>query len=63
MSSPALSALGEQADQQRGRDLRKMKVVATGLLVFAACVYLVTRYLEARDCSAIRWACPFRTPR
>ncbi|WP_161926169.1 DUF445 domain-containing protein [Gordonia crocea] len=48
-SSPALSVLGEQADEQRRRDLRKMKTLATGLLLFAGCVYLVTRYLEARD--------------
>ncbi|GAB11627.1 hypothetical protein GOARA_082_00140 [Gordonia araii NBRC 100433] len=44
-----MSALGAQADEQRRRDLRKMKLVATGFLVFAACVYLFTRYLEARD--------------
>ncbi|GAA1909194.1 DUF445 domain-containing protein [Williamsia serinedens] len=36
-------------DAQRRRDLRKMKVVATGFLALAAIVYLVTRYLESRD--------------
>lgn len=36
-------------DAQRRRDLRKMKVVATGFLALAAMVYLVTRYLESRD--------------
>jgi uncharacterized membrane-anchored protein YjiN (DUF445 family) len=48
-SGPALGALGAQADEQRRRDLRKMKAVATGFLVFAAVVYLFTRYLESRD--------------
>ncbi|MGV9709210.1 DUF445 domain-containing protein [Gordonia sp. NPDC003424] len=36
-------------DEQRRKDLRKMKVVATGFLVVAAIVYLFTRYLEHRD--------------
>ncbi|MFW0794113.1 DUF445 family protein [Gordonia sp. CPCC 205515] len=36
-------------DEQRRKDLRKMKVVATGFLVVAALVYLFTRYLEHRD--------------
>jgi uncharacterized membrane-anchored protein YjiN (DUF445 family) len=36
-------------DARRKRDLRKMKVVATGFLAVAAAVYLVTRYIEARD--------------
>lgn len=36
-------------DAQRRRDLRKMKVVATGFLAFAAIVYLITRYIESRD--------------
>lgn len=36
-------------DAKRRRDLRKMKVVATGFLVFAAIVYLFTRYIEHRD--------------
>ncbi len=36
-------------DAGRRRDLRKMKAVATGFLIFAAVVYLFTRYLEHRD--------------
>ncbi|GGF09179.1 hypothetical protein GCM10007298_01380 [Williamsia phyllosphaerae] len=39
---------GNAADDERRRSLRKMKIVATGLLVFAACVYLFTRWLEDR---------------
>ncbi|WP_245555786.1 DUF445 domain-containing protein [Gordonia soli] len=36
-------------DARRRRDLRKMKVVATSLLLFAAAVYLFARWLEHRD--------------
>lgn len=39
----------DAADVERRRALRKMKVVATGLLVFAAGVYLLTRWIESRD--------------
>ena len=43
-------ALGDSsADEQRRRDLNKMKVIATGCLVVAALIYLFTRYLEHRD--------------
>ncbi|WP_419216465.1 DUF445 domain-containing protein [Gordonia sp. CPCC 205333] len=49
-SAPGLSGLGSpDGDAQRRRDLRKMKFVATGFLVFAAIVYLFTRWLESRD--------------
>ncbi len=46
---PALGAAAARADEERRRDLRKMKAAATGFLVFAAVVYLFTRYLESRD--------------
>ena len=36
-------------DEQRRRDLRKMKAVALSFLIVAAIVYLFTRYLEHRD--------------
>lgn len=50
-----ISGLGgdPSGDEQRRRDLRRMKVVATGFLAFAAIVYLVTRYLESRDGSDV----------
>ncbi|MGB6040395.1 MAG: DUF445 family protein [Gordonia sp. (in: high G+C Gram-positive bacteria)] len=38
-----------EADAKRARDLRRMKIVATGLLVFAAVIYFVMRWLEHRD--------------
>ena len=46
-----ISGLGgdPSGDEQRRRDLRRMKVVATGFLALAAIVYLVTRYIESRD--------------
>ncbi|MDL9936921.1 DUF445 family protein [Gordonia sp. ABSL1-1] len=48
--APRAPGFGASAgDEQRRRDLRKMKIVATGFLVFAAIVYLFTRYLEHRD--------------
>ncbi|MFE0751140.1 DUF445 domain-containing protein [Gordonia sp. NPDC058843] len=47
-SSPGFGA-NSAGDEGRRRDLRKMKAVATGFLVFAAIVYLFTRYLEHRD--------------
>jgi uncharacterized membrane-anchored protein YjiN (DUF445 family) len=50
---PPRTSLGFGADTagdaSRRRDLRRMKVVATGFLIFAAVVYLFTRYLEHRD--------------
>ncbi len=50
---PPQSSLGlggdGAGDARRRKDLRKMKAVATGLLLFAAVVYLFTRYLEHRD--------------
>ncbi|NLG44979.1 MAG: DUF445 family protein [Gordonia sp.] len=36
-------------DAQRARDLRRMKIVATGLLLGAAVIYFVMRWLEHRD--------------
>lgn len=49
-TSPGLSGFGSaDGDEQRRRDLRKMKFVATGFLVVAAIVYLFTRWLENRD--------------
>ena len=46
-----ISGLGgdPSGDEQRRRDLRRMKVVATGFLAVAAIVYLITRYIESRD--------------
>ncbi|MGV9827615.1 MULTISPECIES: DUF445 domain-containing protein [unclassified Gordonia (in: high G+C Gram-positive bacteria)] len=48
-TSPGFAGAGGGADEKRRRDLRRMKVVATGFLVLAAIVYLFTRYLEHRD--------------
>jgi len=45
-SSPA--GVGE-ADAERTRNLRKMKVMATSLLGLAAVVYFLTRWIEHRD--------------
>ncbi len=47
-SSPGLG-VDSAGDARRRRDLRKMKAVATGFLVFAALVYLLTRFIEHRD--------------
>ena len=38
---PSLPRGTQTADEQRRRDLRRMKVIATGLIVLAAVVYLV----------------------
>ncbi len=46
-SSPA--GFDAAGDEQRARDLRKMKIVATGLLIGAAVVYFVMRWIEDRD--------------
>lgn len=54
-TGPALNALGAEADEQRRRDLRKMKALATGFLVFAAVVYLVMQYLDARPGETAAW--------
>ncbi|QKT06185.1 DUF445 family protein [Gordonia sp. X0973] len=54
-TGPALNALGAEADEQRRRDLRKMKALATGFLVFAAVVYLVMQYLDARPRETAAW--------
>ena len=35
-----------EADARRRKELRKMRLVATGLLVFAAIVYILTRHLD-----------------
>ncbi|MGZ8178457.1 DUF445 domain-containing protein [Williamsia sp. SKLECPSW1] len=49
-AGPGFAGLSDAAgDAQRRRDLRKMKVVATGFLAAAALVYLFTRYIESRD--------------
>ncbi|MGW0038339.1 DUF445 domain-containing protein [Gordonia sp. NPDC003376] len=48
-SAPGFGAGDSAADEKRRRDLRKMKVVATGMLLLAALIYLFTRYLEHRD--------------
>jgi uncharacterized membrane-anchored protein YjiN (DUF445 family) len=39
-------------DREKRRDLRKMKLVATGFLVFATVVYLVCRWQETRGAGA-----------
>lgn len=48
-TAPGFGAGAGPADAKRRRDLRKMKIVATSLLVLAAVIYLFTRYLEHRD--------------
>ncbi|TYQ07459.1 UNVERIFIED_ORG: uncharacterized membrane-anchored protein YjiN (DUF445 family) [Gordonia westfalica J30] len=50
-SAPSAPGFGADSagDAGRRRDLRRMKAVATGFLIFAAVVYLFTRYLEHRD--------------
>ncbi|MBY4569395.1 hypothetical protein ACN95_05060 [Gordonia sihwensis] len=47
--SPAVPAGLTQADAKRAHDLRRMKIVATGLLVGAAVIYFCMRWLEHRD--------------
>ncbi|MEM8926159.1 MAG: DUF445 domain-containing protein [Actinomycetota bacterium] len=46
-SSAPAPAAGAQSDDERRRDLRRMKAVATGLLVLAALVFLGARYIES----------------
>ncbi|NDK92142.1 DUF445 family protein [Gordonia desulfuricans] len=48
-SAPGFGAGDSVADEKRRRDLRKMKIVATAMLLVAALIYLFTRYLEHRD--------------
>lgn len=48
LTGPGFAGTGT-ANARRRRDLRRMKIVATGFLVVAAVVYLSTRYLEHRD--------------
>ncbi len=45
-SIPAGLGLGPEAEEQKRRDLRKMKMVATGFLLGATVVFFVMRYLE-----------------
>jgi uncharacterized membrane-anchored protein YjiN (DUF445 family) len=47
-------ALGPQAEQRKRRDLRRMKLVATGFLVGATIVFFVMRYLELKQ--GLAWA-------
>ncbi|WP_018177129.1 DUF445 family protein [Jongsikchunia kroppenstedtii] len=42
-------AVDTSGDAQRRADLRRMKLIATGMLCLAAAVYLVCRWLEQRD--------------
>lgn len=44
-----------EVEEQRRRELRKHKSIATGLLIFAALVYLLCRYLETREGGADAW--------
>jgi uncharacterized membrane-anchored protein YjiN (DUF445 family) len=54
VSTPTGRELGPVAEEQKRRDLRKMKIVATGFLVGATIVFFVMRYLELRQ--GIAWA-------
>ncbi|SDG11786.1 DUF445 domain-containing protein [Pseudonocardia sp. WMMC193] len=54
MSTPAGLELGPVAEEQKRRDLRRMKMVATGFLVGATIVFFVMRYLELRQ--GLAWA-------
>ncbi|GAA1869649.1 DUF445 domain-containing protein [Pseudonocardia ailaonensis] len=47
-------ALGPQAEAQKRRDLRRMKLVATGFLVGATIIFFVMRYLELKQ--GLAWA-------
>ncbi|GAA4536423.1 DUF445 domain-containing protein [Pseudonocardia xishanensis] len=51
---PAGLGLGPVAEEQKRRDLRKMKMVATGFLLGATVVFFVMRYLELHQAQA--WA-------
>ncbi|GAA2847485.1 DUF445 domain-containing protein [Pseudonocardia halophobica] len=53
-SIPAGLGLGPEAEEQKRRDLRKMKLVATGFLLGATVVFFVMRYLELHQAQA--WA-------
>ena len=46
---PVVSTVGGAADEQRRRDLRRMKAVATGLIVAAAVVYVLAARWERAD--------------
>ncbi|ALG83609.1 membrane protein [Gordonia phthalatica] len=46
---PSVPAGLTENDAQRARDLRRMKILATGLLLCAAAIYFVMRWLEHRD--------------
>jgi uncharacterized membrane-anchored protein YjiN (DUF445 family) len=48
MSAPALPLGTGSADEGRRRDLRRMKVIATGLIAVAAVVYVLATQWEAR---------------
>lgn len=48
-SAPSAPAGLDLPDAQRAANLRKMKLLALSLLLFAATVYLFTRWLEHRD--------------
>ena len=52
MASVDQLSLSAFDDDAKRRDLRKMKAVATGFLVFATVVYLVCRWLESRGAGA-----------
>lgn len=54
MSTPAGLELGPKAEEQKRRDLRRMKMVATGFLVGATILFFVMRYLEVRQ--GLGWA-------
>jgi len=53
-SIPAGLGLGPLAEEQKRRDLRKMKMIATGFLLGATVVFFVMRYLELHQ--AQEWA-------
>nr|WP_080793222.1 DUF445 domain-containing protein [Corynebacterium pacaense] len=44
-----------EVEAQRRRDLRRHKAVATGLLIFAAVVYLLCRFVETREGETATW--------
>jgi uncharacterized membrane-anchored protein YjiN (DUF445 family) len=54
VSTPAGLELGPVAEEQKRRDLRRMKLVATGFLVGATIVFFVMRYLELKQ--GLGWA-------
>lgn len=54
-NTAAVPGPSPEVEAQRRKELRKHKAVATGLLIFAATIYLVCRYVETREGDTGTW--------